>query len=135
MTPIEQPGGDFPDNLPLLTQVADENALDDLPTLTEVVAEEPAEPTVWPHPDADREVAAHEAAIPTSCTPGEEEMQRLLRQIEAHLENVFTHKLSAHLEQLQRQAVEQAVNELKAELPELLRDALDTAENSRPSDQ
>ena len=40
MNPIKQPGGDLPDNLPLLTQVADEDAPDDLPTLTEVVTDE-----------------------------------------------------------------------------------------------
>lgn len=124
MTPIERPGGDLPDNLPLLTQVADEDTADDLPTLTEVVAEGQAEPAAGLQPDADREVPAPEAAIPASCAPDDEELQRLLRQIETHLENAFTHKLSANLEQLQRQAVERAVSELKAELPELLRDAL-----------
>jgi len=53
-------------------------------------------------------------------------MQRLLQHLEAHLDGVFAHKLSINLEQLQRQAVEQAISELKAELPELLRDALNT---------
>ena len=113
MNPIKQPGGDLPDNLPLLTQVADEDALDELPTLTEIVEE-----------------TQHAAPSPSL---GEADMQQSLKRLEAHLETVFTHKLSFHLEQLQRQAVEQAVSELKAELPELPRDALNTAENNRQS--
>jgi hypothetical protein len=53
-----------------------------------------------------------------------EEIQQLLPQLEAHIEALFTKKLGLHLEQLQRQAIEQAIRELKAELPELLHDAL-----------
>jgi len=124
MTPIKQPGSDLPDNLPLLTQVVDEDALDDLPTLTEVIAKGQAESATGFQPDTSREVPAPEAAMPASCASNEEEMQRLLQLLEIHLENVFAPKFSFHLEQLQRQAVEQAVNELKAELPELLRSAL-----------
>ncbi|HEU0219527.1 MAG TPA: hypothetical protein VFQ98_01815 [Gallionella sp.] len=124
MTSIKQLGDGLPDNLPLLTHVADEDVPDDLPTLTEVVAEGQTEPATRLQPDADREAPALKAAIPASCASNDEEMQRLLRQLETHLGNVFTHKLSLNLEQLQRQAVEQAVSELKAELPELLRNAL-----------
>lgn len=124
MTAIKQPGGDLPDNLPLLTQVMDEDALYDLPTLTEVVASGQAESATGFQPGTNREATAPETAMTASCAPNEEEMQQLLRQLEIHLENVFTHKLSLNLEQLQRQAVKQAVNELKAELPELLRNAL-----------
>jgi len=123
MTSVQQPGDGLPDNLPLLTQVADEDAPDDLPTLTEVVAEG------QPEPDASLEAA--EAAIPASCASDEEKMQRLLRRLETHLENMLIHKLSLNLEQLQRQAIEQAVGELKAEFPKLLRDALGT-QNNRP---
>jgi hypothetical protein len=126
MTPIKLPSGDLPDNLPLLTQVADEDTPDDFPTLTEVVTEGQTEPSSVPQPGTDREVPAPEAVIPASCASNEEEIQRLLRQVEAHLETVFIHKLNLHLEQLQRQAVEQAVSDLKAELPELLRGALKT---------
>jgi len=53
-----------------------------------------------------------------------EEIQQLLPHLEAHIEALFTKKLGIHLEQLQRQAIEQAIRELKAELPELLHDAL-----------
>lgn len=122
MTPIELTGDGLLDNLPLLTQVADENAPDDLPTLTEVVTEGQAEPSSGLQPDANREIPVPEAATP--CAPNEEEVQRLLRRLETHLENMFANKLSVHLEQLQRQAIDQAVSELKAELPELLRNAL-----------
>ncbi|MDD5385132.1 MAG: hypothetical protein PHG89_09675 [Gallionella sp.] len=124
MTTIERPGDGLPDNLPLLTQVADEDAPDDLPTLTEVVTGGQTEPATVLQPDADREIPAPEAAIAASCPLNEEEMQRLLRRLETHLENMFANKLSANLEQLQRQAIDQAVSELKAELPELLRNAL-----------
>lgn len=142
MTTIERPGDGLLDNLPLLTQVADEDAPDDLPTLTEVVTDETTshstrlskddsqvagyegqtEPASGFQPDANRKFPVPEAATP--CTPNEEEMQRLLLQLETHLENMFANKLSANLEQLQRQAIDQAVSELKAELPELLRNAL-----------
>ena len=124
MTPIERLGGDLPDNLPLLTHVVDEDAPDDLPTLTEVVAEGQTDPATGTLPNANQKAPAPEAAMPASCAPNEEEMQRLLQLLETHLENVFTHKLSLNLEQLQRRAVEQAVSELKAELPGLLRNAL-----------
>lgn len=106
----ESPGNDLSDNLPLLTQVVKDEPLDDLPTLTEVVAEPPASQEV---PDA-----------PAPRAFSDEEMQQLLLQLGAHLETVFTIKLNLHLEQLQQQAIEQAVSELKAELPELLRGAL-----------
>jgi hypothetical protein len=56
-------------------------------------------------------------------------MQQLLHQLESHLGTLFTKKLSLRLEQLQRQAIDQALDELKAELPELLRDALDEFES------
>ena len=124
MTPIELTDNGLLDNLPLLTQVADEDAPDDLPTLTEVVTEGQAEPVTVLQPDADREIPAPEAAIAALCPLNEEEMQRLLRRLETHLENRFAHKLGVNLEQLQRQAIEQAVSELKAELPELLCNAL-----------
>lgn len=110
MTSIKQPGSDSPDNLPLLTQAVGEATPDDLPTLTEVV---------------------DEADIHLPRVLSEEEMQRLLHQLETHLETVFAHKLNLHLEQLQRLAIEQAVSELKAELPELLRDALNAHLDSR----
>ena len=128
MTSIEQPGNIWPDNLPLLSQVADEDVPDDLPTLTEVVGVVQAESTIGFQPSISQEAHTPEAALPVSCAPNEEEMRQLLQQLEAHLGSVFAHKLSANLEQLQRQAIEQAINELKAELPELLRDAL----NARP---
>jgi len=54
----------------------------------------------------------------------EEEIQQLLPRLEAQVEALFTKKLGMHLEQLQRQAIEQAIRQLKAELPELLHDAL-----------
>ena len=104
MTPIKQPGGGLPDNLHVLTRMVDENAPDDLPTLTEVV-------------EKLRPAAPHTAL-------NETDMRQLLQQLEAHLETAFAQKLNHHLELLQRQAVEQAISELKAELPELLRNAL-----------
>ncbi len=121
MTPTEQPGS-LPDNLPLLTEVADEDVPDNLPTLTEVVETEPADSAAAIQPTASPDVSACEGAPPASCMQGREEMQ-WQQQIESHLENVFAHRLGARLEHLQRQAVREAVNELKAELPGLL-DAL-----------
>ena len=112
MIPILQPGNGLPDNLPLLTQVADEGLPDDLPTLTEVVIT-PADPS------------------PIGCALSEEEVQRLLKQLESRLETVFTQKLSLRLEKLQLLAVKQAVNEFRAALPELLREALNELPDSR----
>lgn len=95
------PASKLPGNLPVLTQLA---SFDELPTLTEIVA--PAGP---PH---------------VAPALSEEEMQQLLKQLEAHLDAVFTQKLNLHLEKLQRLAVKQAVSEFRAALPQLLRDAL-----------
>jgi len=101
MTTLKHPRNHPADKLPVLTQVAGKVAAEDLPTLTEIVEE-----TV-PH------------ALLNS-----KEKQLLLRQLEKHLETLFTQKLAHKLEQLQRQTVKQAISELKAELPELLQEAL-----------
>lgn len=60
-----------------------------------------------------------------------EEIQQILHQLEAHIETLFTRKLGNHLEQLQRQAIDQALSELKSELPELLRNTLNAYLDSR----
>lgn len=104
------PSLDPVDELPLLTELAD--IPHELPILSEIVAEAPA--------------PSH-STIATPALPqtlSEEQVQQLLRQLESHLETVFTSKLNNHLERLQRLAVDLAVSELKAELPQLLRDAL-----------
>ncbi len=108
MTAIGQRGSELPENLPVLTRVVGDELSDELPMLTEVV-----------------ENIQH-AARPTALN--ETDLRQVLQRLETHLEIVFMQKLNHHLEHLQRQAVEQAVNELKAELPELLRNAL----NSHP---
>lgn len=108
MTSIKHPGSNPADKLPVLTQVAGKTTAEDLPTLTEIVEE-----TV-PHP-----------ALSTK------ERQQLLRQLEKHLETLFSQKLALRLEQLQCQTVKQAISELKAELPELLREALNAHLDSR----
>ena len=86
---------------------------DDLPLLTEVVDEEMPPKVATPEPPA-----------PGPRAFSEQEIQQLLHLLEARLETIFANKLRLRFEHLQRQAVEQTVNELKAELPELLRDAL-----------
>lgn len=109
MTPFKQPGtqpgSDSPSKPSLPARTIGETTLNNLPMLTEVVAESD---THLPH------------------VLSAEEIQQLLHQLEAHIETMFTQKLGLHLEQLQRQAIEQAISELKAELPELLRDTLNT---------
>lgn len=100
-----QPGNGLPDNLPVLTQVAGE---DTLPTLTEVVP-----------PD----IEAPEAP-PAAPGLNEDEIRRLLQQLDPYIEAIFTQKLNQHLEKLQRLAVRQAVSEFRATLPQLLRDML-----------
>ena len=106
----KQPDSNSPVNPPLLAQIMDETELLDLPILTEVVAKaDPYLPRVL----------------------NAEEREVLLHQLEKHIETLFTQKLRLHLEQLQRLAIDQAIDELKADLPELLRDALDAHLNSR----
>lgn len=105
------------DELPLLTEVVNDPDLDDLPLLTQIVAEETQSGDSHP-------VAVQQTASALPRTLSDEEMQRLLQQLETHLESVFTGKLNRHIEQLQKLAVDLAINELKAELPQLLRDAL-----------
>jgi hypothetical protein len=80
-----------------------ETTLNSLPVLTEIVAVTDAH-------------QAHELDT--------EEIQKLLLKLEARIETLFTQRLGIRLEQIQRQAVDQALDELKAELPELVRDAL-----------
>lgn len=128
MSPIEQHGSDLPDNLPLLTQTAEEDALNELPTLTEIIAETQTEPLSDLQPDTVAEAPLHETATPVPHGANEADIREILQHLEAHIENVLSHKLNQNLEQLQHQAVEQAVNELKAELPALLHKAL----NGRP---
>ncbi|MDO8349576.1 MAG: hypothetical protein Q7S94_00295 [Gallionella sp.] len=107
------------DELPLLTEVVDQQDFNDLPILTEVAAEETQ--AGESHPIADQQTASA-PVLPRSLST--EEMQRLLQQLEIHLETVFTGKLNQQIEQLQKLAVDLAISELKAELPQLLRNAL-----------
>ena len=98
------------DELPLLTEVSDDPA--ELPVLTSVVAA-PVLPPV--------DLSATGAHI-RPLNPAE--VDQLLRQLESHLETVFSEKLNNQLEQLQKLAVELAISEFKAELPRLIIDAL-----------
>jgi hypothetical protein len=113
--PNNQPPGNqlpvskLPDNLPVLTEVVP-SLSDELPTLTEIIEPEPPLP---------------------APALSDEQIQQLLKQIEPHVEAVFTQKLNLHLEKLQRLAVKQAVNEFRAALPQLLRDILKTPPDSR----
>jgi hypothetical protein len=118
MTPFKQPGqqpdkqpdSDTPAGSSLPTLTIGETTLNNLPMLTEVVSE------------LDRNLPR---------VLNDEEIQQLLRQLEARIEIMFTQKLGLHLEQLQRQAIDQALDELKTELPELLQDALHAYLDSR----
>jgi hypothetical protein len=110
MTPFILPDSDSPSKHSLPTQTIGETTLDDLPVLTEVITEKNNH---LPH------------VLST------EEIQQLLPQLEAHIQTLFAQKLGLHLEQLQRQAIEQAISELKAELPELLRNTLNAYLDSR----
>ncbi len=105
-----KPPSNTPANMSSTAQTTDEMALTDLPTLTEVIA------IADPH-------LPHELSA--------EEIQQLLRQLEKHIETLFSQKLALHLEQVQRLAIDQAMIELKAELPELLRNGLKAHLKSR----
>ena len=128
MTFIRQPGDGLPDNLPLLTQVADGDESNDLPTLTECIPEKKADPASIFQPGDEEDTLIPKEAMPAPCALNEDEMQRLLWHIEKYIENIFTYQLNINLEQMQRTAIQHAVNDFKAELPDLLREAL----NRRP---
>ncbi len=128
MTFIRQPGDGLPDNLPLLTQVADGDESNDLPTLTEVIPEVQAKPAGIFQPGDKKNTLIPKEAKPAPRALNEDEMQRLLWHIEKYIENIFTYQLNINLEQMQRTAIQHAVNDFKAELPDLLREAL----NRRP---
>ena len=128
MTFIRQPGDGLPDNLPLLTHVADGDESSDLPTLTEVIPEVQAEPADIFQPGDKEDTLIPKEAMPAPRALNEDEMQRLLWHIEKYIENIFTYQLNINLEQMQRTAIQHAVNDFKAELPDLLREAL----NRRP---
>ncbi len=76
-----------------------------------------------------------EVATPGNVPPfrglNAEETGQFLQQFQTHIETLFTKKLSLRLEESQRHAIDQALDELKAELPELLRDALNDHLESR----
>lgn len=107
---------DYQDELPLLTEMADESETAELPMLTEVVAQPDAHP------------ASVQNNPPRTLNPAE--LHQLQQQLEVHLETVFTGRLNSQLEQLQRLAVNLAISEFKAELPQLLREALNKADVS-----
>lgn len=107
MTTNEPHDTNWPDDLPLLTEVVEEDTLNDIATTS------PAAP----------EVTSPAAQAGYS----EPKLQQLLQELELHLGTVFADKLKLRLEHLQQQAVELAIAELKAELPELVRNALHSA--------
>jgi hypothetical protein len=109
MSSKNQPGNN-PASKPLPAPTVGETTLNSLPMLTEIIAES--------GDDSSRVLSLAE-------------IQQILPQLEAHIETLFTRKLGLHLEQLQRQAIDQAVSELKAELPELLRNTLNAYLDSR----
>lgn len=118
MTAFEQPGksanqpfGSQPSSAPARTpQTMGEATLNSLPILTEF---------------------AKVSSVPLPHDINADEMQQLLRQLESHIEMLFTQKLALHLEQIQRQAIDLALDELKAELPALVRDAMHAYLESR----
>ena len=85
MTLIQQPGDGLPDNLPLLTQLADEGAPDDLPTLTEIVAEERAETAATPQPAAENETS--HARFPDGTTSHSTRLSKDDNQVAGYLPN------------------------------------------------
>ncbi len=106
----KQFGNDTPAKPSLPTRGAGETTLNNLPVLTEVVAEvDPRLPGVL----------------------SADERQQLLHQLEKRIEILFSQKLALYLEQVQRLAIDRAIGELKAELPELLREALNAHLSSR----
>lgn len=147
MISLESPDSDKPNNLPLLTELADGDTLDELPTLTDIITAQteladdapqahadtavtdtnisiPAEDPAFLFEPSDTTQQHIDPIIPAPPLMSEAQMQQLEQRLAAHFETVFRDKLSLQLEQLQKFALRQAVAELKTELPGLLRDAL-----------
>lgn len=131
------PDSDKPGSLPLLTELADQGTLDELPTLTEIVATHAAATAPTHDPDDDLPILLEKAETDTSAPHppdqpdlpaplalSETQLLQLEQRLAAHLEIVLRDKLGTRLEQLQKSALNLTLAELKAELPELLRDAL-----------
>lgn len=114
MTPPPSQDKGLPDNLPVLTEIADEADAADLPTLTDIVPESPdlSAEEAWPIADA----------LAGTVVLDENGVRQLLLHLEAHIEKVLTYQLNLNLEQLQRSAIQHAVNDLKAALPALLQE-------------
>jgi hypothetical protein len=110
MSSRKQPGSNPLSNASSPAPTMGETTLNGLPMLTEVVAE----------------TDTHLSRVLST-----QDIQQLLPQLEVQIETLFTRKLGLHLEQLQRQAIDQALIELKTELPELLRDTLNAYLDSR----
>jgi hypothetical protein len=103
---------DFPQDLPVLTEVV---SGDDLPTLTDIVEA----------PEADAPAFELDPAVAAATLPLAEEIPfEAPPQLEAHLEALFMQRLLPRLEAAQRQAIAQTWDELKDELPQLVRDIL-----------
>jgi hypothetical protein len=109
-SPGKQPGNDTPEKPPIPTLTTGETILDNLPVLTEIVAE----------------TGQHLPHVLSAA-----EKQQLLHKLEKHIETLLSQKLALYLEQVQRVAIDQAIHELKMELPELLRNALNAHLDSR----
>lgn len=118
----EHTGHIFPDDLPLLTEVVEEHALNGIPTLTEIVAESVAvydqenfaadgvaadddllnflesakTETSFPGSEGKVISASHEFEQPELSEPelSDEEMRHLMQQIETLIETVLREKLS-----------------------------------------
>lgn len=141
MTSPDFSDSDILNNLPLLTQRADGDELDELPTLTEIVTPLPDEGSSLLHADLpeldiDLPVLTTVATNETGTSArliSEVQLQHLEQQLANHFEDILKNKLSIQLEQLHNLALNQAVAELKAELPELLRNALSEHLESRRS--
>ncbi len=109
MTDMNASDSNWPDDLPVLTEIVADQLPDDLPILTEAISQsgEPAQQGVTT-----------------------QELQEVLHQLEIHLDTVVAEKLRLHLDQIQAQAVAQTLSELKAGLPVLLQEALNARRKS-----
>ena len=106
----QKEGGDLPAKTSSPKLPIGEATLNRLPVLTEI---------------------AMQGNVPPFRDLTAEETGQFLQQFQTHIETLFTKKLSLRLEESQRHAIDQALDELKAELPELLRDALNAHLESR----
>lgn len=110
----------FPSTLPVLTEVADEHAID-IPTLTEIHA--PAEMD-----------SAPDISVPDSSGSEDSDVQENSGAADAHLSEAACLYLAAQIAPQVDALLQNAIRDIQAKLPELIRTALNNEHATKQND-